>query len=321
MPHDIEIFEDGSAAFVSAREAAWHWLGTVVDEAMNASEVLEISQLAGWDIRLSQLYIMDGGETQAVPDRFATVRTNPVSKAVEPLGLVSDHYQVFQNEELAEVLDTVVDVSGAHFETAGSLRNGRRVFVNMKLPGGFTVAGKDTEKHELYLLGTTTHDGKSKIQFAVTPVRVVCKNTLTAGLRSMVSGYGISHKGDLKVKVQDVRDGLEMQIKAVDDFQAEAERMLDNAFTDREFAELTRTLWGKPQSAAAERREDKLNWLWHEASTLGGIRGTNWGAWQAITEYVDHYDAPTGTAANRALRSVDGAGLARKEAAYKLLAV
>lgn len=320
MSHDIEVFEDGSAGFVSARVPAWHRLGQVVADAMTASDVLDQAKLSKWDVRLSQLYITGAdGNPQAVQDRFATVRTNPVTGEVDPLGLVSDHYQVFQNEELANVIDTVVDVSGAHFETAGSLQGGRKVFVNMKLPEGFTVAGMDSEKHDLCLLGTTSHDGKGKIQFITTPVRVVCQNTLTAARRDMKTDFSIRHKGNLGVKVQEVRDALEIQHKAVEEFQAEAERMLDTPMSDESFLAVMDKLWAPSESKAAERKNDKLQWLWHEAKTLDGIRGTRWGAWQAVTEYVDHYDAPQGTNEKRALRATEGSGGVRKEKAYKLL--
>ena len=325
MSHGLEQFADGSTAYAGVGPA-WHRLGANVSEAMTATEVLQRAQLAGWNVRKSPSYILvpgpDGTEVpQAVPNRFHVVRTNPVDGGTDPLGEVSDRYQLFQNEELASVIDTVADVSGAHFDTAGSLQDGRKVFVNMKLPNGFTVAGKDTEEHDVYLLGIATHDGKAQTQFITTPVRVVCQNTLSAGLNSLITRFGVSHRGDMDVKVQEVRDALEVQHKALDDFQAEAERMLDAAMSREAFASTVTQLFGKSESPAAERRNAKMAWLWDEAPTLEGIRGTRWAAWQAITEYVDHYDSPTGSAENRAVRAVDGTGLKRKEAAYKLLAV
>lgn len=323
MSHGLERFADGTTAYAGVGPA-WHRLGVNVSEAMTATEVLSQAQLAGWNVRKSPSYILvpgpDGTEVpQAVPNRFHTVRTNPVTGGTDPLGEVSDRYQLFQNEELAEVIDTVADVSGAHFDTAGSLQDGRKVFVNMKLPEGFTVAGMDTEQHDVYLLGIATHDGKAVSQFITTPVRVVCQNTLSAGLSSLITRFGIRHRGDMALKVQEVRDALEVQHKAIDDFQAEAERMLNTAMSEVGFKALVDKLWTPGESPARQRVADKMDWLWSEAPTLEGIRDTRWAAWQAVTEYVDHHDSPTGSDTNRALRAVDSTGLKRKETAYKLL--
>ena len=321
MSDDIEVFSDGSAGFVSARVPAWHRLGTVVESAMTANDVLKLAQLADWNVRQVQASFTENGITYPIPNRFATVRTNPVTGEPNPIEVVSDQYSVFQNEELAGVIDSVVDASGAHFETAGSLQNGRKVFVNMKLPEGFTVAGMDTEKHDLYMLGTTNHDGRGRIQFVTTPVRVVCQNTLTAALGNLVTDFKIRHKGDLGVKVQEVRDALEIQHQGIEEFQAAAERMLNTSMDDKAFTAMVDKLWPESNNLTARRRDHKLQWLWHDAKTTDLIRGTRWGAWQAVTEYIDHYDAPTGSAENRALRAVEGLGSTRKEKAYKLLAV
>lgn len=296
--------------------------GVTVVNAESASEMLSQSGLAGWDVRKQAIFTADrDGNPFEVTDKKATVRTDPATGDTDVLGIVSNHYQVFQNEELADVMDKVADVSGSHYDTAGSFRQGKRVFVSMQLPGTFTVAGLDTETHNTYLLGTTTHDGKGQIQYVTTPVRVICQNTLSTGLKSMVTQFAVRHKGEMSVKVQEVRDALELQHKAIDDFQAEAERMLNESMTDMEFAKLTSNLWAPSETNVAKIREDKLSWLWKEADTVEGIRGTNWGAYQVITEYTDHYDAPSGTPHHRASRAVDGAGLTRKEKAFSLLAV
>lgn len=322
MSHDIEVFEDGSAGFVSSRVPAWHRLGTVVADAMTASDVLKLAQLADWNVRQVQATFTENGVTYPIPNRFATVRTNPVTGEPNPIEVVSNQYSVFQNEELAGIIDSVVDASGAHFETAGSLQGGRKVFVNMKLPEGFTVAGMDTEKHDLYMLGTTNHDGRGRIQFITTPVRVVCQNTLALAQRNLVTDFRIRHKGNLGVKVQEVRDALEIAHKGIEEFQAAAERMLNTPMGDDAFNAIVRELWPEGSNPnAITRRNDKLSWLWHDATTTDLIRGTRWGAWQAITEYIDHYDTPTGSAEARALRAVEGSGEARKEKAYKMLAV
>lgn len=94
------------------------------------------------------------GSSSAIPcdGKVMTVRRNIVSGETEYLGIVGQDYGVVQNEQCAEILDRLVDeVGGAHFQTAGSLRRGRSVFVTMKLPQMMTVAGVDSlDLHPAY---------------------------------------------------------------------------------------------------------------------------------------------------------------------------
>jgi hypothetical protein len=161
--HHIEQFADGSAAFAS-RLDAWHRLGIVTRECMTGAEVMVKAQLGGWNVRKLSMtateITAEGVSTVEVPDKFATVRTHPVTGAVDYLGTVGTDYVVRQNEEQIALLDILVDQSGArHFETAGSLRGGTQTFETMKLPRTMRVAGVD--EVDLYLVVLNSHDGSS----------------------------------------------------------------------------------------------------------------------------------------------------------------
>jgi len=181
MAHELETWSDGTASFVSAREHAWHRLGTVLPAEFDAAQAMQYARLGGWNVRTMALQtapvLSDDGVFGAlpVPDQFATVRTNPVSGSVDVLGVVGRGYTVIQNEEHADLLNRVVDEGGAHFETAGSLRGGRSVFLSMKLPRTMNVGGIDPV--DLYLIALNSHDGTSAFRLLVSPVRVVCANT------------------------------------------------------------------------------------------------------------------------------------------------
>src|SRR5690606_18501662 len=99
-----------------AREAAWHRLGTVKpDGQMTVEEALALANLSGWDVQKEPIFTEDG---LVVPGRNATVGTILGKRTV--LGDVGDRYVVFQNEEHATFLQTLVDEAGAHVETAGA---------------------------------------------------------------------------------------------------------------------------------------------------------------------------------------------------------
>lgn len=159
-------------SFVSAREDAWHHLGTVLANTFTAEDAMKHGLLGGWNIRKAPLHTMVGKQKIIVPDRYAVIRDNPVlTDEVDVLGTVGNAYTIIQNEELAGLLNALVDESGAHFETAGAIDNGRKVFITMKLPGSIMVGGVD--KVDSYLAAMTSHDGSSSTTLMVTPVRIV----------------------------------------------------------------------------------------------------------------------------------------------------
>ena len=92
MAHQLETWANGSASFVSAREHAWHRLGTVLPERFDAAQAMQYAKLGGWNVRKESLTTTvitgDGVSTLSVPDQFASVRTNPVTGRPEVLGVV-----------------------------------------------------------------------------------------------------------------------------------------------------------------------------------------------------------------------------------------
>ena len=195
MSHELERHADGSTAFVSARQHAWHRLGTVLPAEFSAAQAMEHARLGWWNVRkehLQAVVVTDEGVSKIdVPDHYASVRTNPVTGGPEVLGVVGEHYVPVQNEDLCDLLDALVDEGGAHFETAGSLRGGRQVFVSMKFPAGVRIGGVDAVN--LYLCALSSHDGSRALTALATPIRVVCANTQAAALHNHRASFTIRH--------------------------------------------------------------------------------------------------------------------------------
>lgn len=197
MAHDLETWSGGQAtSFVSARQHAWHRLGTVLPAEFDAAAAMRHARLGGWNVRTQALQTTpvlsaDGVDVLAVADHFATIRTNPVNGRPDVLGVVGRGYTPIQNEEHADLLNALVDESGAHFETAGSLRGGRQVFLTMKLPTTMLIGGIDAV--DLYIVACNSHDGTSAFRLLVSPVRVVCGNTQALAIRRAQSSFSIRH--------------------------------------------------------------------------------------------------------------------------------
>ena len=135
---------------------------TVAGDAFTAEEAMHLGHLGGWDVRkvpLSASILGDDGVTTIDAPGFATVRSNPFTSEPEALGVVGAAYQPLQNEAHTEFLNTLADVSGATFETAGSLRGGRHVFITMKLPRDIRAAG--TDRINLNIATLNSHGGSS----------------------------------------------------------------------------------------------------------------------------------------------------------------
>ena len=292
MAHEIETHGTQAAA-VFARQDAWHRLGTTVrDRAFTAEEAMTLGHLGGWEVRklpLTTAEVTDGGVTPIEVPGFAPVRTNPFTGHPEALGVVGGGYTPLQNEDHAEFLNLLADESGAIFDTAGSLRGGRQVFITMQLPDSLTVGG--TDRIDLNIAALNSHDGTSAFRILVTPVRVVCANTQSAALSNCESSFSIRHTRNAKAAVQAAREALGLTFTYVDAFQVEAERLIQQAMTDATFDALIDATFGKAEANATKRvPRDRAPptlppaLVWPTPPTQAGIRDTAWAGYQAVTE-------------------------------------
>jgi phage/plasmid-like protein (TIGR03299 family) len=331
MAHQIEEFANGTAAFVSARQHAWHQLGTVLPAEFDAAQAMQFAKLGGWNVRtraLRTVEVLDADGVTGpleVPGQFATVRTNPVTGGTDVLGVVGSGYTVIQNEEHADLLNRVVDESGAHFETAGSLRGGRSVFLSMNVPRTMMIGGVDPV--DLYLIALNSHDGTSAFRLLVSPVRVVCANTQALALRRAQATFSIRHTSGAQGNIAQARQALGLTFKYADAFECEAEQMIQQSMTDAQFEAIIGKLWtteseSKRSATITANRKDTLFGLWSDAATNATIRGTRWAGYQAITEYLDHFAPVQGNSAlARAERVASGgASTALKTRAFETIA-
>jgi phage/plasmid-like protein (TIGR03299 family) len=329
VAHEIETYED-QAAFVSVRENAWHQLGTVVPDALTAEDALKHAHLSDWNVRKQPIFAEVDGESIAIEDKFATVRNNPfVEGQVDVLGVVGKKYEPIQNEDHADLLNALVDESGAHFETAGSLKGGRQTFITMKLPNHIEVGNVD--KVETYIAALNSHDGSKAFQFIVTPVRIVCANTQAAALRSAKSRFSVRHtKNGADGIIAQARETLDMTFKYLDAFQVEAEKMIQTSLDESKFYEIIEQLYTLPNDPSetirmrTENNRSKLMELFVDSSTNLEIRGTAWAGYQAVTEYLDHFVTTQGKSASemqkhRAMAVATGTSDDMKANAFRLL--
>ena len=213
--------------FLGRREPAWHGLGQTFDQAL-AIGVLEAVEAAGCDYTVHKVPLtanvgeIDGKSAPiALGNKIALMREPTTDDPIwQFFGTASDEYGLLQNVEIARVCEQLNEIWP--IETVGALKEGRTFFLVLDA-GTEEVAGEEIHK---YFLVTDTKDGGTSAKIAFTPVRVVCQNTLTAGLRRAINAASIPHQPDvvaqLEFRVDLLKQLSEAQVETMNSFRAMA---------------------------------------------------------------------------------------------------
>ena len=304
MAHELET-QNGVASFASFREPAWHGLGTVFTEEKNTAEMLAAANLNNWNVRLVDVEIPN--HLTSDKSYLYVVRDNPTDNTqTDVLGIVGERYRVLQNEDLFSFGDNILD-GGGRWETAGSIRGGRVVFGSLALERETVLDPSGVaDKVKTYLLINTSHDGSIAIQASITPVRVVCANTLNLALGSkrgkkngVKQSFKIRHTQTAEGKIQIARETLGLANAYMDAFDIMAKQMIEKEITAQQFNEIILAAYPKPEKDSKgsikkwETKVDVINDI-YTGQFNGMIAGTAWGAFNALTERLDWYRSARG---------------------------
>lgn len=301
MAHEVENM-------FSVRQVPWHGLGKVLDNPPDSEEALVQAGLL-WGVEKRPLFLDSG---RRVPDTFANVRMT--DNAI--LGLVGANYKIVQNREAFSWTDALMG-DGAIYETAGSLRGGRRVWLCARLPEPIDLVG---DAVDLYLLFTNSHDGSSAVKVAITPIRVVCQNTLTYGLRSAHRTWSMRHTSGIKDRLDKAANTLRLTYKFGQAMQVDADKLVNKRVSLDEYLDKLLPLPEVNEQTTARMVSNvvfvrnqiiEMSVLWD----LKPFQGTAWGGLQAVTNYVSHGEPVRRTKnfqENRFEQLVDGHELLQK---------
>jgi len=315
MAHELET-QNGVASFASFREPAWHGLGTVFTEEKTTAEMLSAANLNNWNVRLEDVNVPS--HLSSDKNYQYVIRTNPTDNSqTDILGVVGERYHVLQNEDLFSFGDNILD-GGGRWETAGSIRGGRVVFGSLALeretildPNGVA------DKVKTYLLINTSHDGSIAIQASITPVRVVCANTLNLALGSkrgrnaIKQTFKIRHTQTANGKVQVARETLGLANKYMDAFDVMAKAMIEKEITAQQFNDIVLAAYPKPDAekkGALTRWTNKVDVIndIYTGEFNGMIAGNAWGAFNALTERLDWHRSARGGNTEAMLAAASG---------------
>lgn len=321
MAHEINHTSRGaSAAF--AITPAWHGLGAVIAHVMTWEEIYKAA-LLDYEVAKVPLFA-DGKQIQS---HVATKRMD----TGEILGVVGNDYQIVQNRDVFSFADTLIgNLNGAHYESAGALRKGERVWVLARIPDAdITIGGQD--KHLSYLLGLTSHDGSLADQYKLVQTRVVCANTLAVALREKGAFARFKHT----TRIEE-RKALTAQVSGsivanAKELEARLNRLSHIQLRKETFAGILDRLF--PATAAGSGRRDKIVlkimdlFETNDANAFPDQRGTAYNLLNAVTNYADHergirtseQKGGASEAYQRAENAMFGGGLKLKESALAVI--
>ncbi|MEN6507812.1 MAG: DUF932 domain-containing protein [Smithella sp.] len=258
----------------------WQKLGIELNHPRNASKAIE---MAGLNYTVVKKPL--GMKTGLKQESYATMRTD----TGDILGVVGESYEPVQNIDAFAFFDTIIAEDEATYETAGVLGKGEGIWILAKLPGFMKVHGNDIVNK--YLLLTNSHDGGLQIQVRLTPIRVVCNNTLTAALQGD-GDIAVSYSSDPASYLEQaftilrLSDSLYAQLDVM--FNAMASRKI----TQQQLQDYVQALIPDNEEAENTARTEKIRTIvlhLHDSGHGSSLaKGTAWGAFNSVAEYTDH---------------------------------
>lgn len=266
----------------STRETPWHGLGRIVAEAPSSKEALKIAGL-DWEVKKVPLYTQAHGGYREIEGTFANERST--DKRV--LGIVSDKYTIVQNTEAFAFVDNLFELDqNTKYETAGSLRNGRRIWLLTRLDK-FKLVGDDTQN---YLCFTNTFDGTGAVRAMVTPVRVVCMNTLNLAISQAKRSWSCVHMGNIANKLEEAKQSLQLVNDYVLALQNRGEKLQEVKIDFKEVLNNIIPIYKNDTERIKKRKKDEINTILSltEREDLKKFGSSSWSLINAVSDYAFH---------------------------------
>lgn len=296
------------------RETPWHGLGTRVQETPSSSEAL-IKAGLDWNVVQEPIYT----ETEELIEGY---KANMRDSDRKVLGVVTDRYKVIQNQEAFAFTDELLG-EGVRYETAGSLQGGKKVWLLAHMPHEYIISG---ERISPYLLFSNTHDGSGAIKVALTPIRVVCQNTLNLALSQASRSWSMIHTGNIQNKLQEAKDTLFMAEKYMDNLGKEFETLRMQSMTDKQVMEFIETLLPIEDNATFQQKrnmkrlQEDMKKRYFDAPDLQDVGRNAYRFINAVSDFATHAEPLRKTAnykENLFSRTVEGHPLIDK--AYQMV--
>ena len=316
-----------SKSVEKTRKQSWVQAGT----AVNAGSASEAARQAGldWTVMLADMEAIVSNkvnEFETLTDHYPVPKRQAVLKLGkdynnEVIGVVGDKYKIVQNMEVFSALDTLVDSGDARYTAAGEYNNGANIWMVMELPMGVQVAN---DPHAAFLLVQSSHDGSCAVRIRPIIERLFCANQINRIIKGKHKNdytYVMKHTTNSELSVNDIRNITQLTYDSIQQYETIAGNMLQRKMDDRTVKNIFKSVWALPSEiehapehllSQGQRRQrtialngrDSAWSIYSESPTQENIRGTAFGAWQAVIEHADHY--ASGGSDRRAIATISG---------------
>jgi phage/plasmid-like protein (TIGR03299 family) len=287
MSHEVE-----SMFYNSFRGVPWHGLGVSVEGTQTSKEAIELAGL-NWEVNKMPIYDSTGN---VIAGYFANTRDSDNSV----LGIVSGRYSVVQNKEAFAFTDSLVG-EGMRYETAGSLRDGKQIWLLGELPST-KVLGEDFSN---YICFSNTFDGSGAIRVFLCPTRVVCQNTLNLALSNAQRSWSTRHIGDLAGKLHQAKETLGLAQEYMKKLDEDADRLANTKLSDAEIESIVSFIFPIDYIKDTKRKIENTNKMRNDFMTcymmpdIAQYRNTAYGLVNAASDMAGHM-APSRVTSNYA---------------------
>lgn len=331
-------------------QSAWHNLGIVDQDFVSAADAVKRGGM-DYDIYKMPLSVLTPDGSMIAFNQYGLLRgpTHNDTSYVA-LGTCGEDYDFWQNRDIADRIDMLIEETGWKFSTAGVLGKGETIFICLDL-GGTTIAGEECGKFFTY---SETRNGKTNARGFISRVRTVCKNTLDLGLKSASSRIALRHYQEYKLDSDWVLSMIATAEKAGEDLDNALNSLASIQVDAEKFHEMIESVVPMPSmpnlltmpnlTGRMKDKRDKAEYVYNQkVNGVGKMRsaianiynaaddipenllGTGWHAYQAVTHYTTHVHGTLGdrgrkmSAASRAEWDLMDGGLEMRNAAYTAL--
>ena len=266
----------------SVRETPWHGLGTIIEEAPTSKDAIRIAEL-DWEVNSNPIFDQNGNEIEGF-------KANTRDRDNSVLGIVTDRYKIVQNSEAFEFTDSLVADQEITYETAGSLRNGKTIWLLAKMPTS-KILGEDVEP---YICFANTHDGTGAIKVCATPIRVVCNNTLNLALDTAKRSWSTKHMGDMAGKLHEAQVTLGLMNDYMTKLDEAADRYANIKITDAEIEAVLNDLFPVDFDKDTQRKINNVQelrdnfYICYAMPDIAQYKNTQYGVINAMADMVGH---------------------------------
>jgi len=220
-----------------------------------------------------------------IPDRIALVRED--TKKI--LGVHASSYEIYQNDELLELLNKIGMSTGLSLHTGGSFKGGDRVWFQLKsadhILNGDVIKG--------YISGFNSFDGRASLAFGNSKTTVSCQNTFWMAYRQVETR--MRHSANMRPKIEEILRRIDVLMNE----EKEQFKQIDRLSEVRMTAEVRDLITKRLFEISVEERLDggnlstnKVNKIKKFNYDLGlelGQKGDNlWGLFSGVTRYTTH---------------------------------